>query len=154
MQHGYSVMQAAAWRRRGYSQREKREREAIWKAAARKQPPLLRDCQTTRADLGYYRPLAVGPPPQKKLVRRMSPVITGLWAWRGAFADLRGADSRVAAPCACACCSASKGRREKKKKKSDVSKWVLFLEAEEIFARFFFMAFLNSPCHETPKKRD
>jgi hypothetical protein len=25
------------------------------------------------------------------------------------------------------------------------------LEAEEIFARFFFMAFLNSPCHETPK---
>jgi hypothetical protein len=28
---------------------------------------------------------------------------------------------------------------------------VLFLEAEEIFARFFFMAFLNSPCHETPK---
>jgi hypothetical protein len=43
-----------------------------------------------------------------------------------------------------------KGRR-KKKKKSDVSESVLFLEAEEIFARFFFMAFLNSPCYETPK---
>jgi hypothetical protein len=28
---------------------------------------------------------------------------------------------------------------------------VLFLEAEEIFARFVLMAFLNSPCHETPK---
>jgi hypothetical protein len=28
---------------------------------------------------------------------------------------------------------------------------VLFLEAEEIFARFFLMALLNSPCHETPK---
>jgi hypothetical protein len=28
---------------------------------------------------------------------------------------------------------------------------VLFLEAEGIFARFLFMAFLNSPCHETPK---
>jgi hypothetical protein len=27
----------------------------------------------------------------------------------------------------------------------------VFLEAEEIFARFFFMAFLNSPCYETPK---
>jgi hypothetical protein len=25
------------------------------------------------------------------------------------------------------------------------------LEAEEIFARFFFIAFLNSPCYETPK---
>jgi hypothetical protein len=25
------------------------------------------------------------------------------------------------------------------------------LEAEEIFARFFFMAFLNSSCYETPK---
>jgi hypothetical protein len=25
------------------------------------------------------------------------------------------------------------------------------LEAEEIFARFFLIAFLNSPCHETPK---
>jgi hypothetical protein len=28
---------------------------------------------------------------------------------------------------------------------------VLFLEAEEIFARFFFIAFLNSPCYETPE---
>jgi hypothetical protein len=28
---------------------------------------------------------------------------------------------------------------------------VLFLEAEGIFARFFFIAFLNSPCYETPK---
>jgi hypothetical protein len=25
------------------------------------------------------------------------------------------------------------------------------LEAEEIFARFFFIAFFNSPCYETPK---
>jgi hypothetical protein len=25
------------------------------------------------------------------------------------------------------------------------------LEAEEIFARFFFVAFFNSPCYETPK---
>jgi hypothetical protein len=27
----------------------------------------------------------------------------------------------------------------------------LFLEAEEIFARFFFITFLNCPCYETPK---
>jgi hypothetical protein len=31
---------------------------------------------------------------------------------------------------------------------------VLFLEAEEIFARLFFMAFLNSPCHETAMEKN
>jgi hypothetical protein len=47
-----------------------------------------------------------------------------------------------------------KGRRGKKKKKvTQVSKYFFWelRQAEEIFARFFFIAFLNSPCYETPK---
>jgi hypothetical protein len=46
-----------------------------------------------------------------------------------------------------------RGGGVKKKKVTQVSKY-FFWRLGKIFRDYFFIAFFNSPCYETPKKRD